>query len=46
MPRKQYNIIKGGIFMAKYKCLVCGAVFESEDHDPQCPVCKVRASSG
>ena len=32
--------------MAKYKCLVCGAVFESEDHDPQCPVCKVKASSG
>lgn len=32
--------------MAKYKCLICGAVFESEDENPVCPVCKVKMSTG
>lgn len=25
--------------MKKYKCLLCGIVFESDDSEPVCPVC-------
>ena len=32
--------------MAKYKCAVCGAVFEVKDGEtPVCPVCKARGDN-
>lgn len=27
--------------MAKYRCLVCGVEFESDEENPVCPVCGV-----
>lgn len=30
--------------MKKWKCLVCGYVFESDEENPTCPVCGVSGS--
>ena len=31
--------------MKKYKCKVCGKIFESEDKNPVCPVCKATGEN-
>lgn len=38
---KSYNtLIFGGFnLMKKYKCLLCGIEFESDEENPICPVC-------
>ena len=36
-------IEKGGFFMAKYVCSVCGYVHEGDEPPAECPVCHVGA---
>ena len=43
----RYNkLLKGGHKMAKYKCNVCGVVFETaEGETPVCPICQARGDN-